>query len=125
MLANILGIGDPPPRKQTDNYHPIVFDTNVHNNFFLELFSRTMWLLSKTRKEMKARTAEDFFKVSIARNKNDGLNRMYLLMPSFFYSAFIYYDLYNSIPSFNIIFNIINHGKILIRMSANVISFYD
>ncbi|KAK9693540.1 PH domain [Popillia japonica] len=63
MLANILGIGDPPPRKQTDNYHPIVFDTNVHNNFFLELFSRTMWLLSKTRKEMKARTAEDFFKV--------------------------------------------------------------
>ncbi|KRT80622.1 hypothetical protein AMK59_5883, partial [Oryctes borbonicus] len=63
MLAKLLAIGDPPPKKQSNNYHPIVFDTNVHNNFFLELFSRTMWLLSKTRKEMKAKTSEDFDKV--------------------------------------------------------------
>ncbi|GJQ72561.1 hypothetical protein Trydic_g1232 [Trypoxylus dichotomus] len=63
MLAKILGVGVSPPKKQSDKYHPIIFDTNVHNNFFLELFSRTMWLLSKTRKEMKAKTSDDFEKV--------------------------------------------------------------
>ncbi|XP_074033990.1 engulfment and cell motility protein 2 [Leptinotarsa decemlineata] len=63
MLAKLLDIGLDPPDSKSVFYQPIVFNTSPRQPFFLELFSRTMWLLSKTRREMKVSTIEDYSKV--------------------------------------------------------------
>ncbi|KAK5649209.1 hypothetical protein RI129_000238 [Pyrocoelia pectoralis] len=68
MLANILHIGMEPTRSG-DVYHPLVFNTSLKLPFFLELFSRTMWLLSKTRKEMRAWSYDDYSKVLLVLEK--------------------------------------------------------
>ncbi|KAG5885731.1 hypothetical protein JTB14_000653 [Gonioctena quinquepunctata] len=60
MLARMLHIGMDPPDSRSVFYQPIVFNTSPREPFFLELFSRTMWLLSKTRREMKVSTIEDY-----------------------------------------------------------------
>lgn len=65
MLAKILHIGKDPPDSRSVFYQPIVFNCSSRLPFFLELFSRTMWLLSRTRREMKVSTIEDYPKVSM------------------------------------------------------------
>ncbi|XP_022905919.1 engulfment and cell motility protein 1-like [Onthophagus taurus] len=62
MLASILRIGSKIDKKRED-FQPLVFNTSLKQGFFLELFCRTMWLLSKTRREMQAHVADDFDKV--------------------------------------------------------------
>ncbi|XP_001815393.2 engulfment and cell motility protein 1 isoform X2 [Tribolium castaneum] len=62
MLAKILRIGVGPDRSSTC-YQPTIFTHSSKMPFFFELFSRTMWLLSKTRREMKASTLSDYEKV--------------------------------------------------------------
>ena len=69
ILSKILQIGS-PPNKSSENYHPLIFNTDITSDFFVELFCRTMWLLSKTRKEMKAQVTEDFGKVCISFDAN-------------------------------------------------------
>ncbi|KAB0800298.1 hypothetical protein PPYR_06038 [Photinus pyralis] len=68
LLANILHIGMEPTRSG-DSYHPLVFNTSLKFPFFLELFSRSMWLLSKTRKEMRAWSYDDYSKVLLVLEK--------------------------------------------------------
>lgn len=63
MLAKLLHIGKPPD-KNSQFFHPLVFNVNLRYPFLPELFSRTMWLLSKTRREMKASRREDYPKAS-------------------------------------------------------------
>lgn len=62
MLAKILHIGLEPEKSNTF-YQPLVFNCSSKQSFFHELFSRTMWLLSKTRREMKVSTISDYQKV--------------------------------------------------------------
>ncbi|XP_066144082.1 engulfment and cell motility protein 2-like isoform X1 [Euwallacea fornicatus] len=62
MLAKMLHIGLDPDTKSTF-YQPIIFYCSSKTPFFLELFSRTMWLLSRTRRDMKASTYADYEKV--------------------------------------------------------------
>uniref|UniRef100_A0A6P7GY62 Uncharacterized protein LOC114343728 n=1 Tax=Diabrotica virgifera virgifera TaxID=50390 RepID=A0A6P7GY62_DIAVI len=69
MLAKILDIGLDPPDSKKIFYQPIVFNSSAKNSFFLELFSRTMWLLSRTRREMKVSTIEDYPKLMRALKK--------------------------------------------------------
>lgn len=69
MLAKLLHVGK-SPEKHGQFYLPIVFNVELKQSFFSELFSRTMWLLSKTRREMKASIKEDFPKVSIVLPHN-------------------------------------------------------
>lgn len=61
-MARILRIGK-EPEKNITNYQPLVFHPTSKHEFFPELFSRTMWLLSKTRREMQVSSYEDFDKV--------------------------------------------------------------
>lgn len=69
MLAKILHIGIEPDRVSTC-YQPTVFSSSSKTPFLLELFSLTMCLLSRTRKEMKAFTINDYEKVRfISGNK--------------------------------------------------------
>ncbi|KAK4880933.1 hypothetical protein RN001_004252 [Aquatica leii] len=68
LLANILHIGM-EPTKQGRSYHPLVFNASLKLPFFLELFSRTMWLLSKTRREMRAWTFDDYMKIFLVLEK--------------------------------------------------------
>lgn len=63
LLAKILHIGLEPDRTSTC-YLPPVFTCSSKSPFYFELFSRTMWLLSKTRHEMKASSLQDYDKVS-------------------------------------------------------------
>lgn len=63
MLTKILHIGLDPPDNKSTLYQPIVFFCSSKTPFLLELFSRTMWLLSRTRREMKASTYADYEKV--------------------------------------------------------------
>lgn len=63
MLARMLHIGVDPPDSKSTFYQPVVFYCSSKTPFFLELFSRTMWLLSRTRREMKASTYADYPKV--------------------------------------------------------------
>ncbi|KAH1019193.1 hypothetical protein HUJ04_009047 [Dendroctonus ponderosae] len=63
MLASMLHIGLDPPDSKSTFYQPVVFYCSSKTPFFLELFSRTMWLLSRTRREMKASTYADYPKV--------------------------------------------------------------
>lgn len=63
MLGKILHIGKDPPDSRSVFYQPIVFNCSSRLPFLLELFSRTMWLLSRTRREMKVSTIEDYPKV--------------------------------------------------------------
>ncbi|RZC35349.1 engulfment and cell motility protein 1-like, partial [Asbolus verrucosus] len=62
MLAKLLHVGMDPDRSSTC-YQPTIFNCSSKTPFFWELFSRTMWLLSKTRREMKASTILDYEKV--------------------------------------------------------------
>lgn len=64
MLARMLHIGKQPERNCTF-YQPLVFNVTLKKPFFPELFARTMWLLSKTRREMKASIKEDYSKVFV------------------------------------------------------------
>ncbi|KAF5304380.1 hypothetical protein FQA39_LY09759 [Lamprigera yunnana] len=68
LLANILHVGMEPTRIG-QSYHPLVFNTSLKIPFFLELFSRTMWLLSKTRREMRAWTFNDYSKIFLVLEK--------------------------------------------------------
>ncbi|CAH1958931.1 unnamed protein product [Acanthoscelides obtectus] len=63
MLAQLLHIGVDPPDSKSTMYQPIVFNCASRTPFLLELFSRTMWLLSRTRREMKVSTITDYPKV--------------------------------------------------------------
>ncbi|XP_060526896.1 engulfment and cell motility protein 2-like isoform X2 [Cylas formicarius] len=63
ILAKILHVGMDQPDAKSTSYQPAVFNCSPRTPFFLELFSRTMWLLSKTRREMKASTITDYPKV--------------------------------------------------------------
>ncbi|KAJ8920454.1 hypothetical protein NQ315_005322 [Exocentrus adspersus] len=69
MLAKMLHIGIDPPDSKSVFYQPIVFNCSSRTPFFLELFSRAMWLLSRTRREMKVLTIEDYPKVMNALEK--------------------------------------------------------
>ncbi|CAG9861268.1 unnamed protein product [Phyllotreta striolata] len=69
MLGEILHIGVDPPDGKSVSYQPIVFQTSPKMPFFLELFSRCMWLLSRTRREMKVSTIEDYPKLMRALRK--------------------------------------------------------
>lgn len=69
LLAHLLDIGLDPPDSKSVFYQPIVFNTSPKNPFFLELFSRSMWLLSRTRREMKVSTIEDYPKLMRALRK--------------------------------------------------------
>ncbi|XP_019871434.2 engulfment and cell motility protein 2 [Aethina tumida] len=62
MLCRLLHIGKTPDKTST-TYQPLVFSCNMKEPFLLELFSRTMWLLSKTRTEMKGFNESDYEKV--------------------------------------------------------------
>lgn len=74
MLAKILHIGTEPDRNSIC-YQPTVFTGSSKMPFFFELFSRTMWLLSKTRRDMKASTTLDYEKVSYKiKNHNNSNN---------------------------------------------------
>lgn len=63
MLSRLLHIGKDPPDSKSVFYQPVVFNCSSRIPFFLELFSRTMWLLSRTRREMKVTTIDDYPKV--------------------------------------------------------------
>lgn len=63
ILADVLDIGKERPNSKSVFYQPIVFNTSPKMPFFLELFSRSMWLLSRTRREMKVSTIEDYPKL--------------------------------------------------------------
>ncbi|KAJ8971526.1 hypothetical protein NQ317_016796 [Molorchus minor] len=63
MIAKLLHIGMDLPDSKSVIYQPIVFNCSSRTPFILELFSRTMWLLSRTRREMKVSTIEDYEKV--------------------------------------------------------------
>lgn len=62
MLCDVLHIG-----KERDKHCsmvvPILFHPKEKSPFFEELFCRAVWLLAKTRREMKARVDEDHDKV--------------------------------------------------------------
>lgn len=47
----------------------MVFNNTTKHEFFPELFCLTMWLLSKTRREMKVSTYEDYDKVLLIVSK--------------------------------------------------------
>lgn len=64
MLAKLLHIGVDAPDNRSVSYQPIVFNCSSRTPFFLELFSRAMWLLSRTRREMKVSTIDDYPKVA-------------------------------------------------------------
>ncbi|KAF2881598.1 hypothetical protein ILUMI_24573 [Ignelater luminosus] len=68
LLGKIMHIGL-DPYKAGKSYHPLIFNSNLKFPFFLELFSRTMWLLSKTRREMKAWTLDDYSKILVVLEK--------------------------------------------------------
>ncbi|KAJ3667147.1 hypothetical protein Zmor_002549 [Zophobas morio] len=68
MLAKILHVGMDPDRSSAC-YQPTIFTCSSKTPFFFELFSRTMWLLSKTRREMKASTIHDYDKVVYVLSK--------------------------------------------------------
>ncbi|XP_018580043.1 engulfment and cell motility protein 1 isoform X2 [Anoplophora glabripennis] len=68
MLAKILHLGMEPDNRSIF-YQPIVFNCSSRTPFFLELFSRAMWLLSRTRREMKVSTIDDYPKVMNALEK--------------------------------------------------------
>nr|CAI5827498.1 unnamed protein product [Callosobruchus analis] len=63
MLAKLLHIGVDIPDPRSRLYQPIVFNCSPKIPFLLELFSRSMWLLSRTRREMKISTITDYPKV--------------------------------------------------------------
>nr|CAH7712980.1 unnamed protein product [Callosobruchus chinensis] len=63
MLAKLLHIGVDFPDPKSTMYQPIVFNCSSRAPFLLELFSRSMWLLSRTRREMKVSTITDYPKV--------------------------------------------------------------
>lgn len=63
MLGKLLHIGVETPESKSTFYQPVVFFSSGRKPFFFELFSRTMWLLSQTRREMKASTITDYPKV--------------------------------------------------------------
>ncbi|VEN45661.1 unnamed protein product [Callosobruchus maculatus] len=63
MVAKLLHIGVDSPDPKSTMYQPIVFNCSSKAPFLLELFSRSMWLLSRTRREMKVSTITDYPKV--------------------------------------------------------------
>ncbi|CAG9768633.1 unnamed protein product [Ceutorhynchus assimilis] len=69
MLARMLHIGMDPPDSKSTFYQPVVYYCSPKTPFFLELFSRTMWLLSRTRREMKASRYADYEKVMYVLQK--------------------------------------------------------
>lgn len=69
ILAKILHIGLDPPDNKSTFYQPLVFFCSSKTPFLLELFSRTMWLLSRTRREMKASSYADYEKVMTVLRK--------------------------------------------------------
>nr|CAD7597698.1 unnamed protein product [Timema genevievae] len=62
LVCEAVGLGR-PPRKEGRLYQPLVFQPNLGVHFLEEVFCRTVLLLGRTRRDMKARTAEDEEKV--------------------------------------------------------------
>ncbi|CAG2062680.1 unnamed protein product, partial [Timema podura] len=62
LVCEVVGLGR-PPRKEGRLYQPLVFQPNLGVHFLEEVFCRTVLLLGRTRRDMKARTAEDEEKV--------------------------------------------------------------
>lgn len=79
MLAKVLRIGKEPD-KYGQNYQPIMFNTEFKYDFFPELFCRVMWLLSKTRREMRACTYDDYDKVIFNNTVNRYTNLLILYL---------------------------------------------
>ncbi|XP_076258220.1 engulfment and cell motility protein 1-like [Rhynchophorus ferrugineus] len=63
MLADIFDIGAQSPDSKSTFYQPIVFGSSRKLPFFFELFSRSMVLLSQTRRDMKVLTIADYPKM--------------------------------------------------------------
>ncbi|CAH0553394.1 unnamed protein product [Brassicogethes aeneus] len=61
MLCHLLHVGKNPDKSET-TYQPLVYCSNK-SPFFMELFCRTLSLLSRTRREMKATSLADYTKV--------------------------------------------------------------
>lgn len=64
IICKILHVGKEPEKKCT-TYHPLVFVCRENKIFLEELFSRALWLLARTRREMKARILDDHYKVKV------------------------------------------------------------
>lgn len=69
MLTKLLHIGVDTPDNKSTMYQPLVFHCDSKTPFLSELFSRTMWLLSRTRREMKASSFADYEKVMYVLRK--------------------------------------------------------
>nr|CAD7581992.1 unnamed protein product [Timema californicum] len=63
VVCEAVGLGR-PPRKEGTLYQPLVFQPNLGVHFLEEVFCRCVLLLGRTRRDMKARTAEDEDKAS-------------------------------------------------------------
>ncbi|XP_050295202.1 engulfment and cell motility protein 1-like [Anthonomus grandis grandis] len=63
MLAEMFHIGNATPCEHSTFYQPLVFYCPARTPFLLEIFSHCMWLLSRTRREMKVATGVDYEKV--------------------------------------------------------------
>lgn len=65
MLCEIVYINTVPDKDAT-LYIPLIFKEDKFI-FFEELFCRAVWLLAKTRREMKAKVEEDHQKVNLVK----------------------------------------------------------
>ncbi|KAK9874709.1 hypothetical protein WA026_005528 [Henosepilachna vigintioctopunctata] len=64
ILANVLQIGKEPDNSKVKyTFQPTVFNATTRIPFFYELFSRTIWLLSKTKNEMKSCPVPEYHKL--------------------------------------------------------------
>ncbi|XP_075225479.1 engulfment and cell motility protein 2-like [Lycorma delicatula] len=62
ILFDVLHVGDPPIPESTA-YIPLVFYASYLQPFMEELFCVTMWLFERTKREMRAKTYDDYKKV--------------------------------------------------------------
>ncbi|KAL3276977.1 hypothetical protein HHI36_012339 [Cryptolaemus montrouzieri] len=63
-LANILRIGqEPESSKGKYTFQPTIFNSTTKTPFFYELFSRTIWILSKTKNEMQGCPVPEYNKL--------------------------------------------------------------
>lgn len=64
ILCDVLHVGDPPLPESTA-YIPLVFSATRKQPFLEELFCVAMWLFERTKREMRAKTYDDYKKVII------------------------------------------------------------
>ncbi|XP_045468623.1 engulfment and cell motility protein 2-like [Harmonia axyridis] len=64
LLANVLQIGKEPETNKTKcTFQPTIFNATTKTPFFYELFSRTIWILSKTKNEMQGCSVPEYPKL--------------------------------------------------------------